>query len=153
MQVLGAAQVHQQHTGLQSLLALANEAAALGPDMRVPDEPDLNQLFADRSALDVRIREKQRIAALDKGLEPITLGDIQGVLHIIFQSDVGDTKRGMVQKNAGGKADVYSRILDYRITDEIIQAIVSARRTHLVFQGEVFGSQRCGSSSLIRLLG
>ena len=30
---------------------------------------------------------------------------------------------------------------------------VSARRTHLVFQGEVFGSQRCGSSSLIRLLG
>ena len=30
---------------------------------------------------------------------------------------------------------------------------VRARRTHLVFQVEVFGSQRCGSSSLIRLLG
>jgi hypothetical protein len=30
---------------------------------------------------------------------------------------------------------------------------VSARRTHLVFQAEVFGRQRCGSNSLIRLLG
>lgn len=37
MQVLGTAQVHQHHTGLQSLLALANEAAALGPDMNVPE--------------------------------------------------------------------------------------------------------------------
>ena len=30
---------------------------------------------------------------------------------------------------------------------------VSARRTHLVFQTEVLGSQRCGSNSPIRLLG
>ena len=30
---------------------------------------------------------------------------------------------------------------------------VSPRRTHLVFQAEVSGSQRCGSNSPIRLLG
>lgn len=43
MQVLGAAQVHQHHPGLQSLLALANEAAELGPDMREPElEHDLD---------------------------------------------------------------------------------------------------------------
>lgn len=124
----------QQHTCLQSLLALANAAAALGPDMRVPDEPDLNHLYAQRSALDAMIREKQRTAALAKGLEPITPGDIQEVLQIIFQSGIGDTKRGMVQKNAGGMADVYSRILDYRITDEIAQAI--PKRDELV---RVFG--------------
>lgn len=134
MEVLGTAQVHQHHTGLQSLLALANEAAALGPDMSVADEPGLSQLCAERSALDARIREKQRTAALEKGLEPITPVDIQGVLHIIFQSSIGDTKRGMVQKNAGDKADVYSRILDYRITDEIAQAI--PKRDELV---RIFG--------------
>ena len=33
------------------------------------------------------------------------------------------------------------------------QIDVSARRTHLVFQTEVLGSQRCGSNSPIRLLG
>ena len=37
---------------------------------------------------------------------------------------------------------VYARLLN-----------VSARRTHLVFQTEVLGSQRCGSNSPIRLLG
>ena len=31
--------------------------------------------------------------------------------------------------------------------------LVSPRRTHLVFQSEVFGSQQCGSNSPIRLLG
>ena len=134
MQVLGAAQVHQYHTGLHSLLALANEAAALGPDMSVADEPGLSQLCAERSALDARIREKQRTAALEKGLEPINPVDVQGVLHIIFQSSIGDTKRGMVQKNAGAKADVYSRILDYRVSAEIAQMI--PKREELV---QVFG--------------
>ena len=40
-----------------------------------------------------------------------------------------------------------------RIARAIIHEYVSARRTHLVFQAEVFGSQRCGSNSPIRLLG
>ena len=38
-------------------------------------------------------------------------------------------------------------------TDRFKRIHVSPRRTHLVFQSEVFGSQQCGSNSPIRLLG
>lgn len=110
----------EHSTKLHELLELANHSTL---DMTVADEPELGNLYADRAALDIQIRERKRTIALEKGLPPITDNDIQEVLQIIFQSSTSDTKRGMVQKKAGDKADVYSRILDYRITNEIAQTI------------------------------
>lgn len=116
---------------IQQRLEIASQAQML--DMTVANEPELKHLYAERVALDARIREMQRTAALEKGLAPITSSDIQEVLRIIFLSSAEDTKRGMVQKKAPGKADVYSRVLDYRITPEIAQAIPKRYELEQVF--------------------
>ena len=126
----------EHSTKLHELLELASHSTL---DMTIADEPELKHLYAERVALDARIHEMQRTAALEKGVTPITPSDICEVLQTIFQSRVEETKRGMVQKKAGGKADVYSRILDYRITSEIAQSIPKRDELIRVF-GDNFSS-------------
>lgn len=134
MQIFEVVQKQQYPAGLQAILDLADQVAASSPDMNVPEEPGLSQLCAMRNELDAQIQEKRRSDALQKGLKPITSVDVQEVLQVIFQSDLEDTKRGMVQGCAGSKADEYRRILDFRISAEIAQMI--PKREELV---QVFG--------------
>jgi len=125
---------HRQHSAyFQSIRDLAEQVAANSPDMNVPDEPDLNQLWALRSELDAKIKEEQRASALQKGLKPIASADIREVLRVIFQSDLEDTKRGMVQRSAGKKTDEYRRILDLRINTEITQLIPKREELARIF--------------------
>lgn len=135
MQIHEATQEQQPSAYLQSILDLAERAAATSRDMNVAEELDLNQLCAMRSELDKKIQERRRADALQKGLKPITQVDIRGVLQVIFLSDLGDTKRGMVQRCAGDKSEEYRRILNFRVTDEIVQLI--PKREELV---QVFGN-------------